>query len=56
MVLGKSTTLSILCGLPRAEKGWAVLAGHDIARRPREVHLSIGVMFQETMMYGTLTG
>lgn len=53
---GKSTTLNILCGLLRAEKGRAVLAGHDVARNPREVHRCIGVMFQETVLYETLTG
>jgi ABC-2 type transport system ATP-binding protein len=44
---GKSTTVKILTTLTAATSGTAVVAGHDVARRPDAVRRSIGCVFQK---------
>jgi ABC-2 type transport system ATP-binding protein len=44
---GKSTTVKILTTLTAATSGTAVVAGHDVARRPDAVRRAIGCVFQK---------
>lgn len=53
---GKSTTLAILCGLLRPDAGRATIAGLDVAHAARAAHRALGVVFQEPVLYPSLTG
>lgn len=43
---GKSTTISVLCGLIGHESGSVVVNGHDIDSEPMEAKKSLGVVYQ----------
>jgi ABC-2 type transport system ATP-binding protein len=53
---GKSTTVKILTTLTRATSGSAVVAGHDVDRRPDAVRRSIGCVFQKHAVDPEATG
>src|SRR5678816_4696171 len=52
---GKTTTLRLLCGLLDPSSGEAWVAGHNVARSPREVKDRIGYMAQRFGLYADLT-
>ncbi len=52
---GKSTTIRMLCGLLRPSSGVAIVAGHDVGKRPDLVKKSIGYMSQKFSLYLDLT-
>jgi ABC-2 type transport system ATP-binding protein len=52
---GKTTTLRLLCGVLRPDRGRGLIAGHDVARNPEEVRRRIGYMPQRFSLYGDLT-
>jgi|GEM_PF-313145 len=45
---GKSTTVRMLATLSRPDSGSAIVAGHDLLRRPWDVRRSIGIVPQKT--------
>ena len=53
---GKSTAVRMLCTLLRPHEGVAFVAGHDVARHPKDVRLRIGVALQETALDDRQTG
>lgn len=52
---GKTTTIKMLSGLLAPTEGRAVVAGHDVARRRRELKRDIGYMSQLFSLYPDLT-
>jgi len=52
---GKTTTLRILCGLIKADKGRCLIQGHDVALQPRRVKSVLGYMPQRFSLYPDLT-
>jgi ABC-2 type transport system ATP-binding protein len=48
---GKTTLIKMLCGLQAPTSGGAIVAGHDVARAPREVRSRIGYMSQRFSLY-----
>jgi ABC-2 type transport system ATP-binding protein len=53
---GKTTAVRILATLTRPDAGHAAVAGHDVARRPRQVRASIGLVGQHAAVDDDLTG
>ena len=53
---GKSTTVKMLCTLLNPTSGSASVAGFDVATRPGEVRLRIGVALQDASIDGKQTG
>jgi ABC-2 type transport system ATP-binding protein len=53
---GKSTTLGVLTTVVRPTRGRAVVAGHDVRRRPLDVRRSIGVVFQDSVLDNEFSG
>jgi ABC-2 type transport system ATP-binding protein len=53
---GKTTAVRILATLSRADGGRALVAGHDVARQPRQVRASIGLAGQHAAVDDDLTG
>jgi len=47
---GKSTLIRVLCTLLRPTAGRVLVAGYDVAERPEEVRLRIGVALQEAAL------
>src|SRR4051794_33936826 len=52
---GKTTTVRILSTLLRADAGSATVAGHDVAREPREVRRNISLTGQYAAVDAPLT-
>lgn len=52
---GKTTTVNMVSGLARPTSGQVQVLGHDIARDPRVVRASLGVVPQETALYEELS-
>ncbi|MGH8973444.1 MAG: ABC transporter ATP-binding protein, partial [Acidimicrobiia bacterium] len=52
---GKSTTIRMLCTLTRPTAGQARVGGYDVARQPRAVRRSIGLVFQDQTLDEQLT-
>ena len=52
---GKTTTLRMLAGLTRPSRGTAEVAGHDVARQPREVRAQLGYLSTTSGVPGALT-
>jgi ABC-2 type transport system ATP-binding protein len=53
---GKSTTIKMLSGNLPPSEGSVRVAGYDVAREPLAVKRVIGVMPEEPVLYGKLTG
>jgi ABC-2 type transport system ATP-binding protein len=53
---GKTTAVRILTTLTRPDAGRAAVAGHDVARQPRQVRASIGLVGQHAAVDDDLTG
>ncbi len=53
---GKTTTVRMLATLLRPTGGWAVVAGHYVAKDPGAVRRSIGVALQEAALDPLMTG
>ena len=53
---GKTTAVRILTTLTRPDAGHATVAGHDVARQPRQVRASIGLVGQHAAVDDDLTG
>src|SRR5258708_6138052 len=53
---GKSTTVRMLCTLLAPTGGRALVAGYDVASRPGEVRLRIGVALQDAALDPKQTG
>src|SRR5260370_4819691 len=53
---GKSTTVRMLCTLLAPTGGRAVVAGYDVAARPGQVRLRIGVALQDAALDPGQTG
>jgi ABC-2 type transport system ATP-binding protein len=53
---GKTTTVRILATLIRPDGGTAVVAGHDVLRRPRDVQRAISLTGQHAAVDELLTG
>jgi ABC-2 type transport system ATP-binding protein len=52
---GKTTTLRMLCGALRPDRGQALVAGVDVVRDPEGVRRRIGYMPQRFSLYGDLS-
>ncbi len=52
---GKSTTISIMCGVLTADSGEVTVCGKDIIGSPKSVAQSLGVVFQNSVLDQTLT-
>ena len=53
---GKSTFINILAGLVRKTSGSVQIWGRDIDERPRDARAAIGVVPQETVIFGARSG
>ncbi|MFH1130760.1 MAG: ABC transporter ATP-binding protein [Chloroflexota bacterium] len=53
---GKSTTIKMLTGQLLPKEGRATLLGMDVARQPKKVQTQIGVCFEFTNLYETMSG
>lgn len=53
---GKSTTIRILVGLARPTSGTAHVLGHDVVRRRRDLHRSVGYLPSDFAAYPDMTG
>ena len=53
---GKSTTVKMLTGQLLPQEGRATLLGLDVARQPKQVQAQIGVCFELTNLYETMSG
>jgi ABC-2 type transport system ATP-binding protein len=52
---GKTTTVNLLCGLLNPTSGTVTVLGHDVSRDPRVLRPLLGVVPQETALYGELS-
>ncbi|NCC32509.1 MAG: ABC transporter ATP-binding protein, partial [Chloroflexia bacterium] len=53
---GKSTTVKMLTGQLRPQAGQITILGIDVARHPKQVQARIGVCFELTNLYETMSG
>ncbi|HLM86955.1 MAG TPA: ATP-binding cassette domain-containing protein [Solirubrobacteraceae bacterium] len=52
---GKSTTINMLCTLAQPSAGQVMVAGFDVAKRPKAVRRNIGLVFQDQTLDDRLT-
>ena len=52
---GKTTTIRMLTGLLRPTRGWARVAGHDVAKEPGAIRSSVGVLTEQHGLYLRMT-
>jgi ABC-2 type transport system ATP-binding protein len=52
---GKTTLISIMCGLLKISEGEVLVAGTDVAKNPARIKKSIGLVPQEIALYQNLT-
>ena len=52
---GKTTLLHILCTIMKPDSGTALVAGHDVVRKPLKARKNLGVVFQEPSLDDRLT-
>ena len=52
---GKTTTVNLLCGLVSPSSGTITVLGHDATRDPKSLRPLLGVVPQETALYGELS-
>ncbi len=52
---GKTTTVRMLTSVLTPTRGWARVAGFDVARHPSEVRASVGVLTEMHGLYGRMT-
>jgi ABC-2 type transport system ATP-binding protein len=52
---GKSTTINMLCTLAQPSAGQVMVAGFDVAARPKAVRRNIGLVFQDQTLDDRLT-
>jgi ABC-2 type transport system ATP-binding protein len=53
---GKTTTVRMLTALLSPTRGWARVAGYDVARHPQEVRSNVGVLTEQHGLYMRMTG
>jgi ABC-2 type transport system ATP-binding protein len=52
---GKSTTVRIMAGLAKADRGTALVGGHDVARKPILAKAALGYLPETVVLYDRLT-
>jgi sodium transport system ATP-binding protein len=52
---GKTTSLRVICGLLKPDTGSVNVDGHDVAAAPRAVQSRLGVLPDQSGLYGRLT-
>src|SRR5512139_232955 len=53
---GKTTTIRMLTALLRPTRGWARLAGYDVAQQGNQVRASVGVLTEQQGVYVRMSG
>jgi len=53
---GKTTTVRMLTSVLAPTRGWAKVAGYDVATQPDQVRSSTGVLTEMHGLYGRMTG
>lgn len=53
---GKTTTVRMLTALLSPTRGWARVAGYDVAENPQEVRANVGVLTEQHGLYMRMTG
>jgi ABC-2 type transport system ATP-binding protein len=53
---GKTTTVRMLTALLSPTRGWARVAGYDVAKNPQEVRAHVGVLTEQHGLYMRMTG
>jgi ABC-2 type transport system ATP-binding protein len=53
---GKTTTVRILTSVLAPTRGWARIAGYDVAKSPEQVRASVGVLTEQHGLYLRMTG
>lgn len=52
---GKTTTVRMLTAVLRPTRGWAKVAGYDVANEPEKVRSSVGVLTEQHGLYARMT-
>jgi ABC-2 type transport system ATP-binding protein len=52
---GKTTTVRMLTAVLTPTRGWAKVAGYDVAREPEKVRSSVGVLTEQHGLYARMT-
>ena len=53
---GKTTTVRMLTALLSPTRGWARVAGFDVAKNPQQVHTNVGILTEQHGLYMRMTG
>jgi ABC-2 type transport system ATP-binding protein len=53
---GKTTTVRMLTALLSPTRGWARVAGYDVAKHPHDVRANVGVLTEQHGLYMRMTG